>query len=123
LTVDTNTLFIDNFNNRVGIGTLAPTTALDITGNVNMTGNISTQQIQTFANNTNTGFDSCTLASGKCTISNTGVTSKTMIFCMSQNTSNIGALGIILRNNGVNYTVNSSRFSQSGWVSCMLIEP
>ncbi|MEK6881246.1 MAG: hypothetical protein AABY22_16615 [Nanoarchaeota archaeon] len=122
LTVDTNTLFISDFNNRVGIGTLTPTTELHVVGNINTTGNITAQQINTFANNSNSGFDSCTLSSGKCTISNTRVTSKTMIFCMSQNTSNIGALGIILRNDGVNYTVNSSRFSQSGWVACMLIE-
>lgn len=34
LTVDTNTLFVDSTNNRVGIGTLTPTVPLDIIGSV-----------------------------------------------------------------------------------------
>jgi hypothetical protein len=37
LTVDTNTLFVDASNNRVGIGTITPAYALDVTGNVNAT--------------------------------------------------------------------------------------
>jgi hypothetical protein len=32
LTVDTNTLFVDATNNRVGIGTVSPTVALEVTG-------------------------------------------------------------------------------------------
>ena len=35
--VDTNTLFVDSVNNRVGIGTLTPTTALDVSGDVTAT--------------------------------------------------------------------------------------
>jgi hypothetical protein len=31
LTVDTNTLHVDATNNRVGIGTSSPSTALDVT--------------------------------------------------------------------------------------------
>jgi hypothetical protein len=34
LTVDTNTLFVDSINNRVGIGTASPVTNLDIVGGV-----------------------------------------------------------------------------------------
>jgi len=37
LTVDTNTLHVDSTNNRVGVGTLTPTTALDVSGTVNAT--------------------------------------------------------------------------------------
>jgi len=33
LTVDTDTLYVDSANNRVGIGTTTPTVALDVTGN------------------------------------------------------------------------------------------
>ena len=32
LTVDTNTLYVDSTNNRVGVGTITPATALDING-------------------------------------------------------------------------------------------
>jgi hypothetical protein len=35
LTVDTNTLVVDATNNRVGIGTSSPTTALDVRGGIN----------------------------------------------------------------------------------------
>lgn len=35
--VDTNTLFVDSVNNRVGIGTLTPATALDVSGDVTAT--------------------------------------------------------------------------------------
>jgi hypothetical protein len=34
LTVDTNTLYVDSTNNRVGIGTSSPASALDVTGTV-----------------------------------------------------------------------------------------
>ena len=37
LTVDTNTLHVDSTNNRVGVGTTTPTTALDVSGTVNAT--------------------------------------------------------------------------------------
>ena len=35
LTVDTNTLFVDSGNNRVGIGTATPSQKLDVRGNIN----------------------------------------------------------------------------------------
>lgn len=38
LTVDGTTFNVDATNNRVGVGTLTPTTALDVTGTVNATG-------------------------------------------------------------------------------------
>jgi len=40
LTVDTNTLYVDATNNRVGIGTATPTEALDVVGNAEINGNI-----------------------------------------------------------------------------------
>ena len=49
LTVDTNTLHVDSSNNRVGIGTVTPSQALDVNGNVdtngtyNINGNIFAQ--------------------------------------------------------------------------------
>ena len=33
-TFDTNTLYVDSDNNRVGIGTLSPAQALDVNGNI-----------------------------------------------------------------------------------------
>lgn len=38
LTVDTNTLVVDNGNNRVGIGTASPNAALQVSGGMNVTG-------------------------------------------------------------------------------------
>ena len=45
LTVDTNTLFVDAVNNRVGVGTLTPTAgyALDVNGGLRIVGNILSQ--------------------------------------------------------------------------------
>ena len=45
LTVDTNTLFVDATNNRVGIGTITPTAgySLDVTGAIRSTGNLLLQ--------------------------------------------------------------------------------
>ena len=42
LAFNTNSLVIDYTNNRVGIGTATPTTAFDVTGDVKITGNITT---------------------------------------------------------------------------------
>jgi hypothetical protein len=39
LNFDSNTLYIDALNNRVGIGTITPTNPLSVTGNANITGN------------------------------------------------------------------------------------
>ena len=38
LTIDTNTLYVDSTNNRVGIGTASPTSRLDVNGEIRMTG-------------------------------------------------------------------------------------
>jgi len=40
LTVDTNTLFVDSEDNRVGIGTTDPSDALHVAGNIRMTGHM-----------------------------------------------------------------------------------
>ncbi len=41
LTVDTNSLFVDSVNHRVGVGTITPGYMLDVNGNLNVGGNIS----------------------------------------------------------------------------------
>jgi len=38
LTIDTNTLYVDDTNNRVGIGNIVPATALDVTGTITSDG-------------------------------------------------------------------------------------
>ena len=40
LTVDTNTLYVDSTNNRVGIGNTSPTQALDVTGDIITSGGV-----------------------------------------------------------------------------------
>jgi len=41
LNVDSNTLYVDSTNNRVGIGTSSPTSALDVTGTVTADGSVT----------------------------------------------------------------------------------
>jgi hypothetical protein len=43
LTVDTNTLFVDSANNRVGIGTASPAYPLDVVGNINTNSEVYAQ--------------------------------------------------------------------------------
>ena len=40
LTVDTNTLYVDSTNNRVGVGNASPTQALDVTGDIITSGGV-----------------------------------------------------------------------------------
>ena len=42
LTVDTNTLFVDSTNNRVGIGTITPSTTLDVIGAATFSSSVTT---------------------------------------------------------------------------------
>lgn len=41
LTVDTNVLYVDATNNRVGVNTTTPSVALDVTGSANISSNIT----------------------------------------------------------------------------------
>lgn len=41
LTVDTNTLYVDSANNRVGIGTTSPSEKLDVVGNAEVSGTLT----------------------------------------------------------------------------------
>ena len=47
LTVDTNTLKVDSTNNRVGIGTASPSQALDVVGNIAVSGTVDGRDIAT----------------------------------------------------------------------------
>ena len=58
LAFNTNSLVIDYTNNRIGIGTATPTTAFDVSGDVKITGNITT------TGGTQT-FDQITIAGNK----------------------------------------------------------
>jgi hypothetical protein len=46
-TFDTNTLYVDSDNNRVGIGTLSPAQALDVNGNIVLSGTVDGRDIAT----------------------------------------------------------------------------
>ena len=54
LTVDTNTLHVDTTNDRVGVGTTAPSYKLHVTGDIGLSGNLvptgGSQTLGTFAN-------------------------------------------------------------------------
>lgn len=61
LTVDTNTLYVDSANNRLGIGTTSPSAELDVVGNAEINGNVRTDEAagRSFAFGTATfSFDS-----------------------------------------------------------------
>jgi hypothetical protein len=45
LTVDTNTLYVDSANNRVGVGTVSPAHALDVNGSLSSNGNENVMRI------------------------------------------------------------------------------
>ena len=45
--VDTNTLVVEGDNNRVGIGTTSPAQALDVTGNIAVSGTVDGRDLQT----------------------------------------------------------------------------
>src|SRR5210317_365384 len=47
LTVDTNSLKVDSTNNYVGIGTASPSSALDIVGNIVVSGTVDGRDIAT----------------------------------------------------------------------------
>jgi hypothetical protein len=53
LTVDTNVLFVDTTNNRVGILTSTPTVALDVVGAIKATGNLTVDTNTLFVDATN----------------------------------------------------------------------
>jgi hypothetical protein len=45
LTIDTNTLYVDSANNRVGVGTVSPAHALDVNGSLSSNGNENVMRI------------------------------------------------------------------------------
>lgn len=52
LTVDTNTLFVDSTNNRVGVGTVSPTAPLDVVGDVTArSGTVLADQFANYSGN------------------------------------------------------------------------
>jgi hypothetical protein len=58
LTVDTNTLFVDSANNRVGVGTVSPAAALDVKGSTSDQIRLRTADTEHYAlgRNASTGF-------------------------------------------------------------------
>lgn len=52
LTVDSGTLYVDSVNNRVGVGTVSPTTSLDVSGDIKVGVNTSQGLIMTSPNGT-----------------------------------------------------------------------
>ena len=53
LTVDTNTLFVDATNNKVGVGTITPTVELDVVGAGKISGNLTVDTNTLFVDATN----------------------------------------------------------------------
>lgn len=47
VTIDTDTLVVDSDNNRVGVATAAPTEALDVTGNIAVSGTVDGRDVST----------------------------------------------------------------------------
>ena len=83
LNVDSNTLFIDNANNRVGIGTAGPSHALDVVGNAHVSGSFIS------GNTTTYGDGSITLSTG----TDLNVDSNTLFVDNANNRVGIGTAG------------------------------
>ena len=56
LTVDTNTLFVDAVNNRVGLGTASPSVVLDVVGAANISGDLTVADKIVHSGDTNTSI-------------------------------------------------------------------
>ena len=73
---DTNTLYVDSTNNRIGINTAAPTTTFDITGtdgvNLNTAPLLESVNVVSGSSNSNTTIDAMTAAVHLYTSANTG---------------------------------------------------
>jgi hypothetical protein len=52
LTVDTNTLFVDSTNHKLGIGTIIPSEKLTVSGNTNISGNLTVDTNTLYVNST-----------------------------------------------------------------------
>ena len=72
LAVDTDTLFVDDVNNRVGIRTGVPNTTLDIIGNVTLRGNLNITGSTYFGTQSFTNIDASgnIVAKGNLTVNN-----------------------------------------------------
>jgi hypothetical protein len=103
LTVDTNTLFVDSTNNRVGVGTVTPATALDVVGTVTAT---------TFSGSiAASGLTGTTLPSGIVTSSLTSVGTLTSLAVTGNLTVNTSTLVVVAADNRVGINVAAPAYA------------
>jgi len=82
LTVDTNTLYVDSANNRVGIGK-TPSTALDVNGTVTATTFVGAGTLHAWANFNQTSTQAINDSVGISSITDSGVGTTTLTFSNS----------------------------------------
>jgi hypothetical protein len=87
LAVDTNSLFVDSTTNRVGLGTVTPTTTLDVVGSSNISGNatiggnliVDTNALFVHAANSRVGLGTVSPATTLDVVGNVGISDISLV--------------------------------------------
>lgn len=123
LTVDTNTLFVDAANNRVGVGTISPTQALHVAGSIQMNGalfnnadnpNISLVSTSTNATNAGTLIFSTLSGSEQFTLTFDAALNRFKVFNGSTGGTEIISIPTATNNIGIGTTSPAEKLSVSG---------
>lgn len=128
--VSMNNLYVDNTNARVGIGTGTPKNKLDVTGNTNVTGNVTiggaNNRLILF-NGTNGCLGKVALVAGSKLVNSSCVTVNSVIFLQSQVWGGLAARSNVtyfLNNQSAgSFGINSTGTADTSVVGWMAVDP